>query len=249
MKKFKKINLVAGVLILLASALFLKTHVFAVAQATCSETGGEWVKIEPVNALTYTFTPPVGFSVIENCMKVGSHDPLYGTGVTVTNTTLFNAPGGAVCTAPGVPHNGCALQNISHASFRLQTNAIPTPSVTLTPTPTIPQGCAQDCDETPTPTITPECDGDCPPEEATPTPTLTPTPSNPGGPGDGLSDGRSDGRSSTPSQGQVLGASTGPAVLGLSTTGSGTSLPLETIKFLSAIILSATGFKLFKRNA
>ncbi|MCX6792167.1 MAG: hypothetical protein NT149_03975 [Candidatus Gottesmanbacteria bacterium] len=53
--------------------------------------------------------------------------------------------------------------------------------------------------------------------DLTPTPTL---PSNPGGPGDGLSDGKSDGLSSCPSctaPGNVLGATTEGEVLGAST--------------------------------
>lgn len=110
-----------------------------------------------------------------------------------------------------------------------------------------------DCEETPTPTtepsITPELSATpTPTEEITPTPTNTP---NIGGPGDGLSDGRSDGRSSglDSSQGQVLGASTGPQVLGLSTTGSGNILP-SFLGLVVAFAFALLGYSFFnKKNA
>jgi len=98
---------------------------------------------------------------------------------------------------------------------------------------------------TPTPTPT---------EEVTPTPTQTP---NVGGPGDGLSDGKSDGLgcgshdcSGNPApQQEVLGASTGPAVLGLSTTSSDNNSLLGFAQLFGALMLSATGFRFFKKNA
>lgn len=94
------------------------------------------------------------------------------------------------------------------------------------------------------------------PTVITPTPTPTQTP-NVGGPGDGLSDGRSDGLgcasrdcSGNPAPKQeVLGASTGPAVLGLSTTSSDNNSLLEFAQLFGALILSTTAFKFFKKNA
>lgn len=95
-------------------------------------------------------------------------------------------------------------------------------------------------------------DGDC--VTPTPTPTPTNTPSNPGGPGDGRSDGRSDGLSSCPSctqapQGQVLGASTGPAVLGLSTTDSGNNIYISLFQILAALAFATAGFKISQKHA
>lgn len=92
--------------------------------------------------------------------------------------------------------------------------------------------------------------------EPTPTPEVTPAPQvNTGGPGDGMSDGRSDGLSSCPSctqapktQGQVLGASTGPQVLGLSTTsGEENALP-QLIQILGALTSAGLGFVFLKKN-
>lgn len=84
-----------------------------------------------------------------------------------------------------------------------------------------------------------------PVEEVTPTPTQTP---NVGGPGDGRSDGLGCG-SHDCSQGQVLGASTGPAVLGLSTTSSGGNGLLGFVQLFGALALSFSGFSFFKKNA
>lgn len=139
-------------------------------QHVCPD-GGEWTKVDGLSDLTYTFTVPTGFVVVENCMKVGDHDPVFGTGNTVTNTTLFNSPGGVTCTALGVPHNGCTLQNISHASFRLQLITSPTPTDSPTPTPTdTPSPTPSDSPTPTTDTVTPT-----PTEEVTPTPTDVPT--------------------------------------------------------------------------
>lgn len=121
----KKLNLL--VIFIMMTSLLLPTMSAMAAPAndvaltnsgTCPD-GGDWVKVDGLSGLTYTYTPPEGYEVSENCMKVGSHDPNYGSGPTVTNNTLYNSPGGATCTAPGVPHAGCSLQSISHASFKL----------------------------------------------------------------------------------------------------------------------------------
>jgi hypothetical protein len=94
----------------------------------------------------------------------------------------------------------------------------------------------------------------CEPDQSS-TPTPTQIPSNPGGPGDGKSDGRSDGRSSCPECTQapataaVLGASTGPAVLGLSTTSGEESVMLQLAQILGALVSAGAGFTFFKKNA
>lgn len=149
-----------------------------------------------------------------------------------------------------------------------QTNPTSTPTPTFTPTPT--PNHHDDCDDhdhrdwwhhddkcpTPTPTPTTEVSPtptSTPTETVTPTPTNTPS-SNPGGPGDGRSDGRSDGLSSCPSctqapQGQVLGASTGPAVLGLSTTSGEENYLLQFAQLFGALTSAGLGFTFFKKNA
>lgn len=104
----------------------------------------------------------------------------------------------------------------------------PTPSVTSTPTPT-------------------------PTQEVTPTPTTAPS-TNTGGPGDGRSDGLGCGShdcSSHPSapQGQVLGATTGPQVLGLSTTSGEENFLPQLIQALGAVTAAGLGIKFFKKNA
>ena len=89
---------------------------------------------------------------------------------------------------------------------------------------------------------------------STPTPTPTPTqappiyssPYSPPG-SDGLGCATHD-CSGNPQGGQVLGASTGPQVLGLSTTsGNDNSLPLT--QLFAALALSLTGFTFLKKNA
>lgn len=105
------------------------------------------------------------------------------------------------------------------------------------------------CDQTPTPTPT-EIPTPTPTEEVTPTPTQTP---NVGGPGDGRSDNLGcsthDCSGNPTSQGQVLGASTGPAVLGLSTTSGNNNGALAIFQIFTAFMLTATGFKFLKKNA
>lgn len=104
---------------------------------------------------------------------------------------------------------------------------------------------------TPTPSVTP-----------TVTPSVTPTPTqapsnntNTGGPGDGRSDNLgcsthdcSGNVVGSPSQ-AVLGASTGPQVLGLSYT-SGNEVPFTAIaQLILASLLSISGFTLLRKNA
>jgi len=86
---------------------------------------------------------------------------------------------------------------------------------------------------------------------------VTPTtaPSNPGGSGgSGVSDGRSDGLSSCPSctqapQGQVLGASVGPQVLGLSYTSGEESVLPQLLQIFGALTSAGFGLIFLKKNA
>jgi hypothetical protein len=155
----------------------------------------------------------------------------------------------------------------------------PTVTATPTPTPTsTPKVWCHKCDDgkcqedqkdrcngdwkegkcpTTTPTVTPT-----PTQEVTVTPTPTTDPgttTSNGGGSDGKSDGRSDGlgcgshdcsgnSTSNPSQ-AVLGASTGPGVLGMSTTSGDENNILSLIQVLGSLIMGFTGFKFFRKNA
>lgn len=176
LKKFAGLVTLAFVAVLLVPVAGLAT---GGGQDTCPE-GNGWVKVDGLSGLSYTYTPPEGYTVSQNCMKVGSHDPVIGSGPTVTNSTLFNSPGnlpnGAVCTAPGVPVNGCALQNISHASFLLVpvgTTTVPEETTTVPEeTTTVPEETTTVPEET---TTVPEetttvPDGTTIPEEPTTVP-------------------------------------------------------------------------------
>lgn len=82
----------------------------------------------------------------------------------------------------------------------------------------------------------------------TPTPTSGQTP--PGGPGDGLSDGGSSCPDCTKphnSTQSVLGASTGPQVLGLSTTSGEENAVLPLVQLFAALTSGMFGFKLLKK--
>lgn len=88
--------------------------------------------------------------------------------------------------------------------------------------------------------------------DPTVTPTVTPEPTTPpAGHGDGLSDGGSSCPSCTqaPSSGTqaVLGASTGPAVLGLSTTSGEENYLAIFAQLFGALTSAGLGFKFFKK--
>lgn len=113
---------VAGLLLatLLVFYLLLFTVNFG-ASATfnpgvCPDSGG-WVKVDGLSGLHYEFNVPAGYTVTDNCYKAGDF-VVYGTGSNVVSG-VFNSPQGAVCIAPGIPHNGCNYLDLSHASFLL----------------------------------------------------------------------------------------------------------------------------------
>jgi hypothetical protein len=83
-------------------------------QETCPD-GGDWVKVDGINAQSYNYTAPAGKLIVEVCYKAGT---------TVKYKTID--PGQAsVNVTTDVPNpNDNAFQDISHASFRLST--IPT---------------------------------------------------------------------------------------------------------------------------
>ena len=89
------------------------------AQAAVCPEGNDWIKVDNLSGLSYTFTNiPDGYKVTDNCYKAAT-SVVYGSGATVTSA-VFNSPQGITCTAPGLPHPGCNLQDLSHASFRLE---------------------------------------------------------------------------------------------------------------------------------
>jgi len=148
-------------------------------------------------------------------------------------------------------------------------NCTPTPSVTLTPTPTFDPCDWNHYDARYCPPKQGNCDGKdwnkdydgrCPTPTPTPsvTPSPTPTPtetqtSNPGGPGDGLGcathdcSGNQVGGGSTTQA--VLGASTGPTVLGLSYTSGEESFLPQLLQLFGALTSGGLGLVFFKKNA
>jgi hypothetical protein len=121
------------------------------AQADVCPSGGDWVKFNDIDALSYTYNAPAGKLIVESCYKAGTtlRYASYNPGVTsikldsdVLNPTDNN------------------FQDISHASFRLADPPTPTPTQ---PTPT------QPTPSEPTPTQ---------PTPTQPTPTQ-PTPTQP----------------------------------------------------------------------
>jgi hypothetical protein len=121
-RKLRHIISVIGLTALIVILFGLSAQAQSASAAdTCPE-GNGWVKVEGLSGLTYTYTPPEGFTVAANCFKVGSHDPVYGSGPVVTNGTLTNANG--------------QLQDLSHASFQLvpvTTTTQPTTTTTTAP--------------------------------------------------------------------------------------------------------------------
>jgi hypothetical protein len=112
----------------------------------------------------------------------------------------------------------------------------PTPTIFVTPTPTV--------TVTPEPTITPT---------QTPDPIADPTESpkidaGSDGRSDGLGCGSHDCNTQKTVQRQVLSASTGPQVLGLSTTSGDANIFLTFAQLIGALVMTATGYKFFRKN-
>ncbi|MDD4382126.1 MAG: hypothetical protein PHE21_02155 [Candidatus Dojkabacteria bacterium] len=125
-------------------------------QETCPE-GGDWVKVDGLTGLTYEYTAPEGYVVSQSCYKAAT-SVVYQSYIPPTSpititSEVFNSPGGETCTAPGVPVEGCSLQDLSHASFYLVLEIIdPTEEPTEDPT----EDPTEEPTSTPTPVIVPE---------------------------------------------------------------------------------------------
>ena len=114
-------------------------------QETCPQSGG-WVKVDNLSGQSYTYTPPAGYHVTDNCYKAGQ-SVVFGSGATVTSSVLN--PQGRCC------------QALSHASFLV----VPDPTDVPPPATATPEPTATDV---PPPT-------DIPTEESTDEPTQEPT--------------------------------------------------------------------------
>ncbi len=119
MKKFMLIGLLI-VLALSASAALAAGPDQAVQapnlkSETCPE-GDGWVKYDGLSGLSFTMPSddiPDGYYVTDNCYKAGN-TVVYGSGDTV-ESTVWNKDG-----CPG--KRGCAYQELSHASFKLESS-------------------------------------------------------------------------------------------------------------------------------
>lgn len=112
----KKIIVLFFVLALALTLGFTATTATAAAADTCPNTGGDWVKVDDLSGLSYSYTAPSGYLVAEWCYKA-STTVVYGNvnppqkSVTVSSTVLNPA--------------GNNYQELSHASFRLVKSADP----------------------------------------------------------------------------------------------------------------------------
>jgi hypothetical protein len=129
----------------------------ASAQGDVCPSGGDWVKIDGIDAQSYTYTAPSGKLIVETCYKAG----------TTLVYTVIN-PGVSSITVTSTVWNPSEnnYQNISHASFRLADPPTPTPTQ---PTPTQPTPT-----QPPVTQVTPQ---------STPAPVIAPATGSPSGPG------------------------------------------------------------------
>ncbi|MFC5730324.1 MULTISPECIES: hypothetical protein [Nocardioides] len=90
-------------LILLLGALVGVTTMTPAAAADVCPDGDGWDKVDGLSGTSYTYTPPEGFTVTQNCYKA-STTVRFGSGPTVTST---------------VKNKNGKVQDLSHASFLL----------------------------------------------------------------------------------------------------------------------------------
>lgn len=145
--------IIAALILSAVSFAVLFGNVSAQGQDTCPD-GGEWVKVDGLTGLSYEYTAPEGYEIIETCYKAST---------TVVYDTI-NPPVNSIIIESTVQNpNENSFQDLSHASFRLQAVATetptPTPTQTLTPTPT-PTLTTTPTDESLLLTLNSECLGD-----------------------------------------------------------------------------------------
>ena len=170
------------------------------AQAEVCPSTGDWVKINDIDAQSYTYNAPEGKLIVESCYKAG----------TTLRFATYDPGVESVTIVSDVPNPGQGnFQDISHASFRLADAPVPTPPpptatppTPLPPTP-IPPDPTPIPTEEPTPFPTPDPNpGDDP--DPTPEPTEDPTPE---------SEEPQPASTPAPVVAPVTGAASGPAAL------------------------------------
>jgi len=108
---FRKI-LVAYIVVMLLALAFVMTA-GATGQETCPD-GGAWNKVDGLSGFTYTYTPPPGYFVTDNCYKHSTYVH-FGTGDTVVADEH--------CSWKWVGWQlkyVCTTHELSHASFKIE---------------------------------------------------------------------------------------------------------------------------------
>ena len=142
------------------------------AQADVCPDGGDWVKVNDIDAQSYTYNAPAGKLIYQTCYKAGT-------------SVVYDPPGNGSFD-PGVASIKVTsrvwnptennYQDISHASFRLTNIPTPTQPTPTQPTPTQPTP-TQPTPAQPTPTQP------TPVTQSTPAPVIAPATGSPTGPG------------------------------------------------------------------
>lgn len=128
--------------LLLIGVFFSLTSSPVVAGTGCPH-GGDWIKLDGLSGFSAGYTAPEGWLIDQTCYKAGSHSPVFGSvnppaASAGVSSGVYNSPGGVVCTGTGEPVEGCALQELSHASFHLIPAGDPTATpVVVDPTATL----------------------------------------------------------------------------------------------------------------
>lgn len=146
MNNFSKLVAIAVLIVLLFSG---SVAAKANGQETCPNSA-PWVKVDGLSGTSFTYTAPDGYQIVEWCYKASTtvvYGSANGSSVTVTST---------------VTNKNGQVQDLSHASFRLEQDEQPTEEPTREPT--------EDPTEEPT-----EAPTEVPTEEPTSEPTEEPT--------------------------------------------------------------------------
>jgi hypothetical protein len=242
-------KLITGLLIF---SVFLSSKSANQAKATtelCPQTG-DWVKDE-TSPFSVTHESK---NVAQVCIK-GSTETVYFDALNPSNNCWKTSGYGTHTGTAWDDHLGAGCHDISHASFRFESGAIPTATPTLisTPTPTatpVPIAtptptCEPTATPTPTPTTEPEVTPTPDKEEPTPTPTSPPT----GGTDvtDSSSDDNSNDSSNNSSTSSEQTSTGGGEVLGVTTLADTNSGIVESLGWalttLGSLLTGATMLK------
>lgn len=149
MNNFSKLATFVVLVALLFSGL---NAVKANGQETCPS-AAPWVKVDGLTGTSFTYTAPDGYSITEWCYKAS------------TSVVYGSASGSSVTVTSTVTNKNGQVQDLSHASFKLEQDPVETPTEEPTSEPT--QNPTEDPTEAPT---------EVPTEEPTSEPTEEPTP-------------------------------------------------------------------------